>query len=187
MEALASVTNDNDAALTLSALLSLATDNAKELALSKLNAGTKTLGLYVYGISIGMDFKDLAGIMMSDVGRVINEVLSDDVFSEKDGYGNVGESLFKYFDKGPKRALREFDIHSDSKGERIDSSPFDALKKLFEDRTSFKDERGNTLPFEKALVVFSRSNLHLSEKIKFFEDLRYNYTSPSEEAKQRFS
>ena len=187
MEALASVTNDNDAALTLSALLSLATDNAKELALSKLNAGTKTLGLYVYGISIGMDFKDLAGIMMSDVGRVINEVLSDDVFSEKDGYGNVGESLFKYFDEGPKRALREFDIHSDSKGERIDSSPFDALKKLFEDRTSFKDERGNTLPFEKALVVFSRSNLHLSEKIKFFEDLRYNYTSPSEEAKQRFS
>lgn len=187
LEALASVTNDNDAALTLSALLSLATDNAKELALSKLNAGTKTLGLYVYGISIGMDFKDLAGIMMSDVGRVINEVLSDDVFSEKDGYGNVGESLFKYFDEGPKRALREFDIHSDSKGERIDSSPFDALKKLFEDRTSFKDERGNTLPFEKALVVFSRSNLHLSEKIKFFEDLRYNYTSPSEEAKQRFS
>lgn len=182
MEALAAVTNDNDAALTLSALLSLATDNAKELALSKLNAGTKTLGLYVYGISIGMDFKDLAGIMMSDVGRVINEVLSDDVFSEKDGYGNVGDSLFKYFDEGPRRALSNFNIHSDSKGEKI-TSPLDALEKLFNNRTSFKDEKGKVLKFEKALVAFSRSNLHLAEKLSFFEKLRHDYTSPSEEAK----
>lgn len=186
MEALASVTNDNDAALTLSALLSLATDNAKELALSKLNAGTKTLGLYVYGISIGMDFKDLAGIMMSDVGRVINEVLSDDVFSEKDGYGNVGDSLFKYFDEGPKRALSNFDIHKDSNGQDM-NSPLKALEKLFNDRTSFKDEKGNTLKFEKALVVFSRSNLHLAEKLSFFEKLRHDYSAPSEEGKQRFS
>lgn len=186
MEALASVTNDNDAALTLSALLSLATDNAKELALSKLNAGTKTLGLYVYGISIGMDFKDLAGIMMSDVGRVINEVLSDDVFSEKDGYGNVGDSLFKYFDEGPKRALSNFDIHKDSNGQDM-NSPLKALEKLFNDRTSFKDEKGNTLKFEKALVAFSRSNLHLAEKLSFFEKLRHDYSAPSEEGKQRFS
>lgn len=186
MEALASVTNDNDAALTLSALLSLATDNAKELALSKLNAGTKTLGLYVYGISIGMDFKDLAGIMMSDVGRVINEVLSDDVFAEKDGYGNVGDTLFKYFDEGPKRALSNFDIHSDSKGDKIDS-PLRALERMFNNRTSFKDEKGKVLRFEKALVVFSRSNLHLAEKLSFFEKLRHEYSSPSEEAKQIFS
>lgn len=186
MEALASVTNDNDAALTLSALLSLATDNAKELALSKLNAGTKTLGLYVYGISIGMDFKDLAGIMMSDVGRVINEVLSDDVFSEKDGYGNVGDSLFKYFDEGPKRALSNFDIHKDSNGQDM-NSPLKALEKLFNDRTSFKDEKGNILKFGKALVAFSRSNLHLAEKLSFFEKLRHDYSAPSEEGKQRFS
>lgn len=186
MEALASVTNDNDAALTLSALLSLATDNAKELALSKLNAGTKTLGLYVYGISIGMDFKDLAGIMMSDVGRVINEVLSDDVFAKKSGYGSVDDSLFKYFDEGPTRLLQEFDIHRDSKGDTI-TSPLETLTKLFEQKTSYKDKDGKPLPFAKALVMFSRSNLHLAEKLKFFEDLRYSYTSQSEEAKQRFS
>lgn len=186
MEALASVTNDNDAALTLSALLSLATDNAKELALSKLNAGTKTLGLYVYGISIGMDFKDLAGIMMSDVGRVINEVLSDDVFSEKDGYGNVGDSLFKYFDEGPKRMLNNFDVHKDSQGQTVDS-PLMALTRMFQNRTSYKDEKGNVLPFAKALAVFSRDNLHLSEKLKFFEDLRHSYSSPSAEAKEVFS
>lgn len=186
MEALASVTNDNDAALTLSALLSLATDNAKELALSKLNAGTKTLGLYVYGISIGMNFKDLAGIMMSDVGRVINEVLSDDVFSEKDGYGSVDESLFKYFDEGPRRALSRFDIHKDSKGQVV-NSPVAALTKLFQDRTHYTDERGGVLGFEKALVAFARGEEHLSEKIKFFEKLRHDYSAPSEEAKQIFS
>jgi len=65
--------------------LSLATDNAKELQLSKLNATIKTLGLYIYGISIGMDFKEIANIMMSDVGRVINEIMSEDRFSEKEG------------------------------------------------------------------------------------------------------
>lgn len=187
MEALASVTNDNDAALTLSALLSLATDNAKELALSKLNASTKTLGLYVYGIAIGMDFKDLAGIMMSDVGRVINEVLSDDVFSERDGYGTVGESLFKYFDEGPRRMLNSFNKTKDSNGQPI-ASPKDQLGRLMELRgISYKDNDGAQLSIEKALVRFSRSNLHLSEKLKVFEDMRYSYTSSSAEGKQLFS
>lgn len=160
--------------------------NAKELALSKLNASTKTLGLYVYGISIGMDFKDLAGIMMSDVGRVINEVLSDDVFSEKDGYSNVGDSLFKYFDEGPKRMFNNFDVHRDSQGQTIDS-PLMALTRMFQNRTNYKNERGNVLSFAEALAKFSRANLHLSEKLKFFEDLRHSYYSPSTEAKEIFS
>lgn len=187
MEALASVTNDNDAALILSALLSLATDNAKELALSKLNAGTKTLGLYVYGISIGMDFKDIATIMMSDVGRVINEVLSDDVFAEKDGYGNVGDSLFKYFDKGPTRFLMKYNIFTDSKGGKVGISPLKALENMFGQKMQFKDDKEEPLKFKEALVRFARSNFHLSEKLKVFEDLRHNYSSQSEEAKEVFS
>ena len=75
LEILSNRIEDKDVALTLSALLSLATDNAKELALSKLNAGTKTLGMYIYGLSIGMEFNDIASIMMSDVGRVINDIM----------------------------------------------------------------------------------------------------------------
>ena len=54
--------------------------NAKELALSKLNASTKTLGIYIYGISIGMDFRDISKILMSDVGDVIIQLLDSNVF-----------------------------------------------------------------------------------------------------------
>lgn len=187
MEALASVTNDNDAALILSALLSLATDNAKELALSKLNASTKTLGLYVYGISIGMDFKDLAHIMMSDVGRVINEVLSDDVFAERDGYGTVDDALFKYFDEGPKKLLYKFDITKDSQGQTI-PSPLEKLQKLAEEAgIIYEDDKGKPIPFTKALVEFSRENLHLSEKLATFEKMRRQYRSQSSEGKQLFN
>jgi hypothetical protein len=64
----------------LSALLSLATDNAKELALSKLNAGTKTIGMYIYGISIGMDFKDIAKLLMSPTGNLITSLLDGNSF-----------------------------------------------------------------------------------------------------------
>lgn len=103
LEALASVDNDTDAALVLSALLSLATDNAKELALSKLNAGTKMIGMYIYGLSIGMDFESVANILMSDVGSVIKGVLDGDVFIGREEQLNVGPALFKYFDDGPSR------------------------------------------------------------------------------------
>jgi hypothetical protein len=50
---------DEDASVIMSALLSLSTDNAKDLALAKINAGTNMMGLYLYGASIGMNFKVL--------------------------------------------------------------------------------------------------------------------------------
>lgn len=181
IEALASVTNDNDAALILSALLSLSTDNAKELALSKLNASTKTLGLYVYGISIGMDFKDIAHIMMSDVGRVINEVLNNDVFIDKDGYNSINDQLFKYFDNGPSKILSKFNIRTDSNGQTIES-PLLAFTRIFKNRTDFTNENNKKLSLAKALVEFSRDNTTLSEKLNFLEDLRSQYTSSSTEA-----
>ena len=38
----------------MSALLGLSTDNAKELVLAKINAGTSSIGMYLYGLSIGI-------------------------------------------------------------------------------------------------------------------------------------
>jgi hypothetical protein len=54
---LVSAQSDEDAVLMLSALLSLSTDNAKELELSKLNANANTLGIYLYALSKGMNYK----------------------------------------------------------------------------------------------------------------------------------
>lgn len=107
-KALSERANDVDAALILSAMLSLATDNAKELALSKLNASTKTLGLYIYGISIGMEFNEIADIMMSDVGKVINDIMDDNKFTGKTGYSRISSSVYNYFEKGPNKQVYKY-------------------------------------------------------------------------------
>lgn len=90
----------NDAALQLSALLSLATDNAKELQLSKLNAGTATIGMYIYGITIGMDFNSIANILMSDVGKTITNIMRGNVFNQDYGFSSLN-SVFNYLELGP--------------------------------------------------------------------------------------
>ena len=92
--------------------------NAKELALSKLNASTKTLGIYIYGISIGIDFRDISKILMSDVGDVIIQLLDSNVFTEDEGYSTVLK-VFEYFSKGPSNILKKFDKLRDLDGNII--------------------------------------------------------------------
>lgn len=99
MEALASVDNYNDAALILSAILSLATDNAKELQLAKINAGADMVGMYLYGISVGIDFKTVASIMMSKTARIINRVKTGNVFNNDGGIVFLN-GVFDYIEKG---------------------------------------------------------------------------------------
>jgi hypothetical protein len=75
------VNNDVDSAVNLSALLSLATDNAKELALAKLNAGTGTLGMYIYGLSIGVSFDNIFSILTSPVALEISKLIRGNSFT----------------------------------------------------------------------------------------------------------
>lgn len=178
LNALASVTNDNDSALVLSALLSLATDNAKELALSKLNASTKTIGMYIYGISIGIDFRDIAKILMSDVGSVITNLLDSNVFSGKEGYSRV-KYVFDYFDKGPSKILNKFDIGRDINGDVI-SSPLKTFQRAFtQEIEEYKDKSGKPLSLAESLSKFARSNLDLAYKLNTIEKFRQYYTGQS--------
>jgi hypothetical protein len=77
----------------------LATDNAKELVLSKLNAANM-LGMYIYGISIGMDFRDIAKIIASKTGQVIDSLMTDDIIADERGK-NI-EGIFDYLELGPE-------------------------------------------------------------------------------------
>ena len=99
-ELLLSVNDDVDAALVLSALLSLSTDNAKELQLSKLNATAEMIGMYIYGISIGMDFRDLARTLMSDTGELIMKLRSADSFNDTPTFYNF-YSIFEHLEMEP--------------------------------------------------------------------------------------
>lgn len=139
------------------------------------------IGMYIYGITIGMDFKDVAKILMSDVGGTIKNLLDGDVFTERDGYSRV-KYVFKYFDDGPKNILQKFDITRDSSGTEI-KSPLKYLEEVFNRNIDWiRDEAGQPLPFEMALVQLAKSSLDLSYKLELIENLRLFYNNISKEA-----
>jgi hypothetical protein len=72
---------DVDAALTLSSILSLATDNAKELMLAKINAGVDFAGMHIYLAMMGIDTKIVAAYMTSPEALKIKSKLSRDFFT----------------------------------------------------------------------------------------------------------
>lgn len=72
--------NENDAALTISGILTLATDNAKELILSKLNATSSLVDIYTYLTALGTDTKTIADIMIPGSFTYIAKLQEGDLF-----------------------------------------------------------------------------------------------------------
>ncbi len=175
LSAMLSAENDEDAAIILSALLSLSTDNAKELALSKLNAAPGMIGMYIYGITIGIDFKTLAKIMMSNIGNTIYNLLNKNIFSNNFGFNRVGDSLFKYFEEGPKSQLYKLADLGNSY-----TLVLSKLRKALNNRVYTKEERDNIkktgrdikLSMNELVVRYSNLNIPLQDKLKLIEDLK---------------
>ena len=88
-----------DADITISGIMTLAVDNAKELKLAKLNASTDILGLYLYGVSIGVPFENLVKIFTSNVADVLNQNLRGNIFNGTEDV-RLGFALSK-LEKGP--------------------------------------------------------------------------------------
>ena len=59
--------------------------NAKDLALAKINAGPKMFGFYAYGISLGMDIRDLAKIINTPQGRAISKMCEGNIINGQMG------------------------------------------------------------------------------------------------------
>ena len=108
------IDQDVDAVIQLSALLSLATDNAKELCLGNLNAGTKMIGMYIYGLSIGLDFNEVARLLMSPLGLTIRDLMEGNIFNNQKGFTTINRVL-DYLMIGPSALLNKFskDVVSD--------------------------------------------------------------------------
>ena len=155
---LAEIDNDSDAAVGLSALLSLATDNAKELALAKMNAGTGMLGMYIYGISIGVDFDTIFDILTSPAALEISKLMRGNSFS---GDPNLTiNQVFDYVDKGPAAHLQSFLLkHSNG---RI------AVTNLAIALAEALDKKNEILYNEKGLceLLVNLKNIDLLEKIR---------------------
>lgn len=103
-----------DFAVYLSAILSLSTDNAKELALNKLNCDNNTMGMWLYGLTIGMAPKDIYNIMTSDIAFEIAKLARSNIFIDQDGMSI--NRVIKFIENGPQissniawnRILHEF-------------------------------------------------------------------------------
>lgn len=100
---------ESDAANESSAFLSLSTDNAKELALAKLNAGPETLGMYLYGLSLGVPVNTLFKIMTSPVAFRLAELAKGDLFNGNKGCNTILGAI-DYLHKFPLDRLASFDI-----------------------------------------------------------------------------
>lgn len=85
LDALTNVLFDEDPGLKISALLSLATDNAKELILAKINAGLDFAGMHIYMLILGVDEKTSAGFMTSPEAMEIKRRMTSDFFISRDG------------------------------------------------------------------------------------------------------
>lgn len=167
--------NDEDAAIALSALLSQATDNAKELSLGKINGGTNMLGMYVYGSSTGMHFKDIAEILMSKPMRIIASMMDSNIF---DNIGSKSiEDVFDYFEIGPVREINNY-VAKDLNEEQRDNEDShkvqlrrDALNIILtklEQKYNHGD-RFNTKDFGE---VIGKLNVGLWELIKDLDEIR---------------
>ena len=137
-ELLLSVNDDTDAALVLSALLSLSTDNAKELQLSKLNATAEMIGMYIYGISIGIDFREIARVLMSETGELIMKLRSSDSFNDTPTFYNF-YSIFDHLEMDPNLQVYSYKVN----GIRSPKSFLDEFLQKYADKVYAHSESKN--------------------------------------------
>lgn len=159
---------ESDAANEASAFLSLSTDNAKELALAKLNAGTQTLGIYLYGLSLGVPVDTLFKIMTSPLAFRLVELAKGDIFSGNSGCGTIISAL-DYLHRDPLDQLARFntfDLSIYNEGKPKDQKilgPADFAWQLLQNNIA--DDYNEKLPLLRQLA-------YKSNAIQLIEDLR---------------
>ncbi len=120
-----------NSAIQNAAMLSVAVDNAKDLSLGKINAGPAMLGMYAYGITLGIDVVTLAKIINSPQGRAISKALSGNVFTGDMGFSSALQAINFLNGQNLTRFLTQFD-YADNRGSRTLFNAFRniAAKKL---------------------------------------------------------
>ena len=68
-------------ATNIGSLLSLAVDNAKDLALKKINSGPRSMGMYAYGLTLGIPLEELVQIINSPEGKLLVKMTEGCMFN----------------------------------------------------------------------------------------------------------
>ena len=82
----------------ISQLLSAATDNAKELILDKINAGTQFARMYVYAMMTGFSIDDIVAFMTSPMAQFIDRMSQSNIFQNESIHNNAASAI--YLSKG---------------------------------------------------------------------------------------
>lgn len=128
-------TSKVDPAQVLSALISLSADNAKDLALAKLNATPELLDIYTYATMTGIPFSAIADVMTSDFFAFATKVGQKNIFDSAtykcDTKGVIPFLLNEKFPSGISAALVASvfsDILQNTPGDKIAEKFFNACK-----------------------------------------------------------
>ena len=121
-----------DVAKNIAAMLSIAVDNAKDLALAKINSGPRLMGMYVYGMTLGVPTTTLTQIMRSEEGMILAEMTEGSAFSNDTSAfrvldvfdklsGNIGRDLknFEYTYKNKKGYAVKYTSKVQIKGKNL--------------------------------------------------------------------
>lgn len=84
---------EGDSSLIVSEILTKATDNAKELALDKMNASINTLGMYIYTIAMGVDLSNFTRFMTSPVIDKIIELSIPNLINKDKESANIDSAI----------------------------------------------------------------------------------------------
>ena len=159
---------------SLSALLSSATDNAKELILDKLNATSKFADIYTTLLSQGVPFIKIAKMMTNNAFRIIAKYAQSNIFDpntsgfrvqnaldfvlNKKSLPNISQGLFEKF------LTDNFGITTEHKQKGF-------LKAIFEEGLKFKDSSNkiSSLPeliYDEFLTRSGQTETELLEALK---------------------
>lgn len=148
----------HDTALQISAMLSAATDNAKEFILKKINSAANLSGVYSHLLMLGFDLDTIAGFMTSPHIQLINNYSSQDVFDKTSGNNSINTAIThltsfdisKYF-YPVKRTSSSYDI------DNLDYESFD----IDNSESEFDTHADDT----DKTVAFNYIKTNLSKKI----------------------
>ena len=152
--AIKEVNNFQDAFIMMSALLSLATDNAKDPTLSKLNATPQTIGCYTAGLVLGLNIEEVADLLVSDTGLLLTKLLRNNVFNSKQNRFKRLSDVIRFLRNTPElpEILTE--------GHVLDKY-FDLFGLKLDENGKLAKEPGNTLWSEQGRQKFKQLAMYL--------------------------
>lgn len=129
----------------ISQLLSAATDNAKELILAKINAGSNFARMYVYLIMTGYNFDDIVSFMISPASEFIDSMSNSNMFQDSDLKNSPNQAINLAMGKIKSYSflhgsISEWDI-DEATGDKVETKTkkSDFVKRVLESHSLYDD------------------------------------------------